>query len=97
MLVMPKGKGQLAQIVVVGDSVSVGKLVLWSSILVTCVRILHRNSYTIVRRSVPREFIVLLYVTFSDSGRSCYSVPVDMTTVKGNLRNSGRIPAENAP
>jgi len=44
-----------------------------------------------------RSFIVLLYVTFSDSGRSCYPVLVDMTTVKGNLRNSGGIPAENAP
>ncbi len=40
---------------------------------------------------------MLLYVTFSDSGRSCYPVPVDMTTVKGNLRNSDGILAENAP
>ena len=40
---------------------------------------------------------MLLYVTFSGSGRSCYPVPVDMTTAKGNLRNSGGIPAENAP
>ena len=40
---------------------------------------------------------MLRYVTFSDSGRSFYRVPVNMMTVKDNLRNSGRIPAENDP
>ena len=48
---------------------------------------------------VPPEFYLastaLLYVTFTDSGRSFYPVPVDVTTVKGNLRNSAGIPAEN--
>ena len=51
------------------------------------------------RKSVPPEFfcvtLPLLYVTFTDSGRSFYLVPVDVTTVKGNLRNSAGIPAEN--
>ena len=34
-----------------------------------------------------------LYVTFTDSGWSFEIVPVNVTTVKGNLRNSGGIPA----
>ena len=38
----------------------------------------------------------LLYTTFTDFGRSVDPVPVDVPTPKGNLKNSGRIPSENA-
>ena len=38
-----------------------------------------------------------LCVTFDDYGRSFELVSVDVTTVKGNLRNSDGIMAENVP
>ena len=50
---------------------------------------------------VPPEFycvtLSLLYVTFTASGWSFEPFPVDVTTVKGILRNSGGILAGNVP